>query len=229
MSTNDKPKSPKAPKTPKVSKDTVTVVMDSPIIDGPPRDLTTLCANLMLNFSLRGLPGVLERLEGVTDETLLEATAERLKEGFYRFDIADQVLGRLKKIRLDLGAASGPSMEIIGSSQKCLSVKLTTEEVAKASHSSLELYRQIEELEAEAKAEAKARKEAIDSLKASAGWERKKALDGAEDRHVEVIIQWDPSAQSVVEVRSDTGEVVCCRAPTKEEKQRPLPGFGGGS
>lgn len=225
----DKPKVPKTPKTPKTPKNTVTVVMDNPITEGPPAALTLLCGRLINDFQHRGLPGVLERLEEATDEMLLEAAAERLKEGFNRTDLADQVLGRLKKIRLDLGAASGPVMEIIGSSQKCLSVKLTTEEIAKASHSSLELYRQIEELEAEAKAEAKARKEVIDSLKASASLERKKALDGTEDRQVEVIIQWDPSAQSVVEVRSDTGEVVCHRAPTKEEKQRPLPGFGGGS
>jgi hypothetical protein len=164
-------------------------------------------------------------LEQVSDEGLLEAVAVRLRDGFGRADLADLVLDRLKKIRLDLGDGAVP-MEIIGTSQKCLSVKLTVEEIAKASHASLELYKEIEEKEKAAKEEAKARKDVIDELKASAGWERRKALDGTEDRQVEVIIQWDPSAQSVVEIRSDTSEVICRRAPTKEEKQRPLPGFG---
>jgi len=192
---------------------------------GPTEPVALLVGQILQAFNARGIPGVLDVLEQVSDEALLEAVAARLREGFGRADLADLVLDRLKKIRLDLGDGAAP-MEIIGTSQKCLSVKLTVEEIAAASHSSLELYRQIEELEAEAKTEAKARKDAIDKLKALAGWERRKALDGTENRQVEVVIQWDPSAQAVVEVRSDTSEVVCRRAPTVEEQQRPLPGFG---
>jgi len=193
---------------------------------GPTEPVALLIGGLFDAFNTRGIPGVLDALEQVSDEALLESVAARLRSGFGRADLADLVLDRLKKIRLDLGDGVVP-LEIIGTTLKCLSMKLTVEEIAAASHASLDLYREIEELEAAAKAEAKARKEVIDSLKASAGWERRKALDGTEDRQVEVVIQWDSLAQEVVEVRSDTSEVICRRAPTKEEKQRPLPGFGG--
>jgi hypothetical protein len=192
---------------------------------GPTEPVAWLVGQLFAAFAARGIPGVLDELEQVSDESLLEAVAARLRSGFGRADLADLVLDRLKKIRLDIGDGVAP-LEIIGTTLRCLSVKLTVEEVAAASHASLDLYREIEELEAAAKAEAKARKEVIDSLKASAGWERRKALDGAEDRQVQVVIQWDSLAREVVEVRSDTSEVICRRDPTKEEKQRPLPGFG---
>tara|TARA_R110000868_G_scaffold255275_3_gene511882 strand:- start:3175 stop:3771 length:597 start_codon:yes stop_codon:yes gene_type:complete len=198
--------------------------MDNPITEGPSVGVQALCGRIMQRFQASGIPGALNLLEEGWEESDLEVAAERLREGFGRSDLADLVLDRLKKIRLDIGAAD-VSSQIIGTTKQWLDVELTDSEVAMFSKMSLEQYAQADSDEAKAKASFSEAKEHFTSVRTMAKDNRKKALTRKDVRETEVDKHWDSVAQKVVLIRTDTGEEIGRRDPTPQEQQLPL--FGG--
>ena len=187
-----------------------------------PTEPVVLVGRLFAAFAARGIPGVLDELEQVSDEGLLDAVAARLRDGFGRADLADLVLDRLKKIRLDIGGPEAPKTQLIKTTTRGLPVKLTPEEVAAYSHEALGYHQEADTLEAAAKSAMKEAKEEFDSIRRLAKDVGGRAFAGEEKRTVDVAIHWDAQAQKVVEIRTDSGEEIERRDPTPDERQLPL-------
>jgi len=185
----------------------------------PKEQPASIKSDIELAYGLRKAAGVLDCLETISDAEALVSVASTLSG-----DLAEIVLGHIKKLRLDIGKETPPS-QIIGTCERHLPVKLTDQEVTDFSRRALEMAEEADNLEAEAKAEMQAAKERFSMLRSMAKDVRSKALKKEEYRQVEVANHWDSVSQKIRMIRIDTNEEIGTRQPTPDEMQMPL--FGG--
>lgn len=164
---------------------------------------------------------MLEILEAAGDADLLQIVEVRLLamgEG----SIANMAGDRRKSVLRAAAEAAGPQLEVLGEESRFLPCKLSEEEIRSFSRQGMELYKKVDEESDVLKEEVAERKAAIKLLKVEADGFRRYSLDGVQNRPVTVVKHWDSGTGEIVEIRTDTREVVERRKPTATESQTVL-------
>jgi len=185
-------------------------------------------AQRIAGFLLRAkLAESLEELANVDDPALLDEVVTLLEADGAEAAVVELVRDRIRVLRRP---APGEPLaeEVLRVGTKRLEVELTPEERAAAASAVVEGTVAILKLQADAKEAADVFKARIKLAESERATQISRHTTGKEQREVDVRWVFVPTLDRVRMVRADTGAVVEERAPTDDERQRPLFGDGFG-